>query len=344
MALRFDHFGDHSWDVEAKLSMWEAVTAPFFSFSPAAPIAMGFQAEASVIALQDIMLAHTSASAQSFHREAKRSGEPEWNHIVVQLYLRGGYVGQMAGQDVRVRPGDICILDLTMPLDTRAEPFENITIAIPRDLAYAHQSALYHGRVIPAETGTAQILATHMRAMSQNAGALSGAEFNACAQAILALISGHKDPAYEQTRPAVKAALKAQIVEHIDFCIGQQALSPNDIARRFGLSRASLYRLFEREGGVRSIIKRRSLDRAKHLMRSAGPSTTLEEISIAAGFATPAHFSRSFRTAFAMSPKEFCNTLRAPAGSGGRAGTVEACVWFDTLVEARQGVSTLGIT
>ena len=82
-----------------------------------------------------------------------------------------------------------------------------------------------------------------------------------------------------------------------------QPLTRTEVAQRVGLSTRQLDRLFAGELGASFTTHYRTirLERARDLIRQTTLSIT--EIALACGFASPGHFSRSYRERFGLSPK-----------------------------------------
>ena len=79
-----------------------------------------------------------------------------------------------------------------------------------------------------------------------------------------------------------------------------------------GLSRSTLYRLFESVGGVAAYIQRERLRAARDALCSPDNIRPIHAIAEACGFADASVFSRAFRHAFGCSPRD----ARAAAASG----------------------------
>jgi AraC-like DNA-binding protein len=92
----------------------------------------------------------------------------------------------------------------------------------------------------------------------------------------------------------------------------KSTLNVRDIARRFGLSRASLYRLFEPEGGFASYVRSRRLHRAARLLTSpAHRHLRILDVALESHFASETSFTRSFRREFGLSPADLRASIDA---------------------------------
>ena len=83
------------------------------------------------------------------------------------------------------------------------------------------------------------------------------------------------------------------------------------LARTFGLSRASLYRLFEPVGGVASYIRTRRLARARQELTAPGlEDRRIGPIAYRAGFQSIPAFNRAFRAAYGQTPRSTRTTTK----------------------------------
>jgi AraC-like DNA-binding protein len=97
---------------------------------------------------------------------------------------------------------------------------------------------------------------------------------------------------------------KARIRHYIARSLGDPGLSPARICRDVGISRASLYRLFEPEGGVANYILARRLEQASKRIRDPGEVRNLSQIALSLGFRSGSELSRSFKRMFEVTPSD----------------------------------------
>ena len=106
------------------------------------------------------------------------------------------------------------------------------------------------------------------------------------------------------------AAIKLYISDHHD----QQNLGVAELVAEFGLSRATIYRMFEPLGGVAKYILGLRLQRA--LIELGSPSNDhlrINDIAQSLGFANGPSFARAFRAHYAINPSAIRRNLRAAA-------------------------------
>lgn len=96
----------------------------------------------------------------------------------------------------------------------------------------------------------------------------------------------------------------AVVKEFIDKSLALESLDVALIGHRFGMSRSSVYRLFESEGGLANYIRRRRLLHAFSLLVSPPPEGRLRilDVAVECGFSSDMVFARAFRKMFSLTP------------------------------------------
>lgn len=114
--------------------------------------------------------------------------------------------------------------------------------------------------------------------------------------------------------------LLARIDAFIEHHLGEPDLSPALIAARHHISVRSLHKLFQQEPDtVTAMIRRRRLERCRDdLADRRLRSRPIAALAARWGFLVPAEFSRAFRKAYGMTPREFRREVaRQPASALG---------------------------
>ncbi|WP_207533978.1 hybrid sensor histidine kinase/response regulator transcription factor [Desertivirga arenae] len=104
--------------------------------------------------------------------------------------------------------------------------------------------------------------------------------------------------------------LLSKVIQYIDSNLTNPQLSVEDLSRKVGMSRGSLYtKVLELTGETPvEFIRSVKLDRAAVLLEKS--DMNIAQVSYSVGFSTPNYFARAFKTKFNMLPSEFIQVKR----------------------------------
>lgn len=289
---------------------WREAVATLFDIDElASSDQSGFRADLRSYAMGPILLGLARASGQCFRRTPETIARSGVDHIILQLYLSGGYDGRAGHTAVHVGAGDVCVLDLAQTLETRATAFESLTLVVPRPMFDAHLIRVedLHGLVLPADGALARLLARHMAALFEAAPQMTLEQCQSVVEGtvsfIVACLKGELERRDADRSTTADASL-FRIRQYIEARLADADLTANSVAAHFGMSRASLYRLFTPLGGVADYIRSRRLHRAFFDLAATGSRTTrISEVARRWQLGTDAHFTRSFKTAYGITPR-----------------------------------------
>jgi AraC-like DNA-binding protein len=281
-----------------------------------------FRARSSMYDLCGIKVSRTISVASIVRRTAQDIADRDPECFTLVLGLRGKTVGSQAGRAGSWGPGDLTIWDSSQPWMTKwLEPNTALTFAIPKSMLRrdAQLLAAHTARPVDGTTSRARLVRRYVYQLVKalEAGDVAPDDV-AFAEGLLSLV-----PALFVTRDAMQAGradLLLRVKSYIDEHLADPHLDADQIARAHFISRRYLYRLFEPEQvGVREWIRQRRLQQcAKELADPACAHEGIFGIALRWGFANPAHFSRCFRAAFGVSPREY----RATGPGGGEEGAI----------------------
>lgn len=257
----------------------------------------------------NLLLARTASGSQRFERSNRTLARSGVDHFLVQIHVAGGFSAKTEGREYAVDTGDICVVDLARPYATDATNFDNITLCLPRaalESLIPNPDAL-HGLVLPRNSAAAELLNQHMLSLFGAARRLPARDAMAVADGSVAFVAGCLRP-FTQTgggKPAPsRAVLHAQVRRFIESNLSDPDLGPEQVVAAVGVSRATLFRMFEALGGVASYIRGRRLANAlADLRRPVHPERVID-IAYKWGFRSEASFSRAFRAAYGLTPSE----------------------------------------
>lgn len=179
---------------------------------------------------------------------------------------------------------------------------------IPRPLIESKftDAETLHGRILPDNTPITHLIFNHLSALIDEIKHLSlqDAEtaITTCIELILVAF-GKNSKLSGNARAAIRAVMLTQAKRYIEAHLEDETLCSETLIHQLGLPRATLYRLFEHEGGVDAYIRHSRLRQAafdliKH------PHIRVSEVAYSVGFKNPADFTRSFKRSFELSPSE----------------------------------------
>lgn len=282
-----------------------------------------FRADLGSYFMGPIVLGTGDSTAQHYERNSRTIARSGIDPFLIQLYTRGGFAGTADGKEIAVHAGDVCVLDMARELNTFSPRSANITLVVPPALLgpLVKDADALHGTVLSGSSPLGGILAEHMLAVHDRIERLSLTDAISLADGTVSLIAACVGPhaeCKENAATALDSAHLFQIRRYIEMNIGSAKLTADALCGQFALSRAALYRLFEPFGGVTKYIRKRRLYHS--LLEITSPAKAhklISEIAYGLGFINESDFSRAFRAAYGVTPRE---ARAAPASAWGNAG------------------------
>jgi AraC-like DNA-binding protein len=185
-------------------------------------------------------------------------------------------------------------------------------VVIPRESVPAALLAMEpHGLRFPSGSGAARLIGAALQEFYAQADHLTVSEAEAAIEGVVALTSTcARARLTGEDSDRLKSRRKAAL-DYIDVHLANAQLGPDEIAEAVNLSRASLYRLLETEGGIRAVLLKRRLDEALRLMLEDNTDEySLKNIVKCCGFGGASQFSRAFRARFGMPPRQYLELVR----------------------------------
>ena len=245
------------------------------------------------------------ASADAFAvRRSKAQSETGAHLLSVQRFVRGVHRGRLGDLSIDRDPGTVYLMDMSSRVEgiQRAATMQNIFFhknelgfdpdRHPQFMAFPTASVL--GRLIY------ELYSKLFDRLHQT----NELDLDAFDQLVACLkLAMGTDSSHCGLREKARTALFESICCHIERNIGDPDFTVDTILQNFGVSRASLYRLFEDRGGVRQYISDRRLLHA--VLDITARPLRRGDISAAAekwGFSSNANFNRAVRREFGVTP------------------------------------------
>ncbi|MFH8978784.1 AraC family transcriptional regulator [Streptomyces sp. NPDC017890] len=285
-----------------------------------------FLGKMRVLDLGDVQVSALAYSHLEIARTAKliRQSDPEM--YLINYFLGGEGVVSVDGSDTTLRTGDLAVLDSSRPYwgDVRAvaDKWSHVTVQFPRELLPLPGRTAQDLLAVPinGRHGMGGVFVRWLTDLNARAHEFTPADIPTLTSVTLDLLASAIARCLETegslTPEARKTALRARINAFVEQHLADPAMTPQAIADAHHISLRYLQQLLaENDTSPAAWIRRRRLERCR--LDLANPRLSARPIqAIAArwGFTNPTHFSRLFRAAHGMPPRDYRN-LQVPASA-----------------------------
>ncbi|MCL3994734.1 helix-turn-helix domain-containing protein [Streptomyces lavenduligriseus] len=236
----------------------------------------------------------------------------ENGHVVVNVLVAGLARVEQDGRSNEFGPGDVVIYDTARPLRLDIpQSFQAHSLVVRRDDLGLSERQTTHITATALGPGTpvGTLMSSFLTRVVGKAGELVPHVRKMVARTTLDMLAALADERIG-TAPDLPPApgnrvLLVRIQTFINEHFADPALSPAMIARAHHISLRYLHKLFEKEGTtVNGFVRQRRLEESRReLLRN--PHRTITAVAHQNGFASTAHFSRTFRAQYGVSPIEW---------------------------------------
>ncbi|MEU9397817.1 helix-turn-helix domain-containing protein [Streptomyces sp. NPDC048324] len=252
-------------------------------------------------------------SALRTHRiAAQGSGD---KNVVVKLLDKGVGRLEQDGREALLEPGDIFVYDMARPVRLHLpHAFRTKSLVLPRDVLGLSESDIAQFTAFPLGAGTplGGLLSPFLAGLVDGAGTYPPRVTELMARNVVDLLGVLADEALGRSSTDTSAGNRAMLLRiqaFIDRHLADPDLTPRAIARAHHISLRYLHKLFESENvTVGRWIQRRRLEECRRDLTRSGNGLTIAAVAHRWGFTNATHFSRVFRTAHGMSPREWRET------------------------------------
>jgi AraC-like DNA-binding protein len=262
---------------------------------------------------RNALLVDTRATDQEYDRTPAHVARGAMDHFQITLCVEGEMRFSSGRREVTMGPGAICLIDMAQPNRTVLRGGGSRT----RLMAIILQRAMLAPRLAHPDSATATLLPSnhpHTRLLASHYAALTlppepeagsaEATIDAIADIVAAAAGGTADIAAgveRAERHLYLAVIKRRIADNLET----DALTADELCRHFQISRATLYRLFEADGGLSHYVREQRLNLAfRQLISPSAEDTRLIDLAVGMRFSSDSTFIRAFRRKFGLTPGE----------------------------------------
>jgi AraC-like DNA-binding protein len=312
--LFLDHYSTSALAPEERHEAWVhrdwPSFAPVFRTTPLEP----FDVQSATLRLGEVTVQYTRITGQRWTRDSAMMRSYDPDALGVAITLSGQARGDNASGAFRTEAGSVHFGDLSQPSDHVSSASRTLVVGVPRRTAEQHglNVRALNGAIL--NSGPAVLVAPFLLGVRRAAATLAaedGPRLGRIVLDMLALAASARDRAERVDAGGRRTVLAIAARREIEGQLGSPSLNVANLCRRLGLSRSSLHRLFEAEGGVQAYIRERRLEAARLALADAGSREPIYVIAERLGFSDAAHLSRLFRERFGQSPSDFRMEARA---------------------------------
>jgi AraC-like DNA-binding protein len=245
-------------------------------------------------------------------RVSRRPGDiarRAWDsHLLLFREAGAGAWFDYANREFVTRPGDLAVIDVTIPFATEARESYNLDmLLIPRKILEPHLPVSLRPRslTLAGSNGINGMVKTYFDAFAgqietfdEREAAVVGDNF--CR--LLAVACGAA--AAGEHQESIRLARLEEAKRHIEFNLTDPTLTPEKAAKALKISARSLHLLFEPSGTTFSqYVLHRRLEECRAALVNQG-NRSVTDIAFAWGFNSLATFYRAFQQAFGAAPGE----------------------------------------
>jgi len=263
--------------------------------------AIPFNAFLTAFQVGDMVVGDASLDAQRYRRSPARTRRDGMDHFVLNLYRTGGWKAETSSGSFEGRSGQVSVLDLSRELISDEPQSDLVALFVPRSLIEDQLPNLgaLHGSGPTGPHGV--LLGEYMDLLARRLPDLPAGQEAALATATCQMITACIAPSLdniEAARPGLEMVLLRRAKRYIEAQLGSHALTIDAICNIVGMSRRTLYRLFEHEGGVLRYIQNRRLERIRAILCDPSETRRISDVAADFGFVRNDHFARAFKYKF----------------------------------------------
>ncbi|MBM4794127.1 helix-turn-helix domain-containing protein [Streptomyces sioyaensis] len=322
-------FGSDELPVADRFDGWlERISRTHAPVHLSSPCADDYRFRQRVLELGEVRVWPATFDPAAFRRTPAliRRSDPEIYHV--SLLLAGSATVSWGKRQAHYRPYDLHCNDSSLPHDvhTHGEMVTTVGLEIPKALVPLPETrSTFIGGPMDGRDGIGALLAQFLTRLAADTSVYrpgDGPRLGRALTALVVALFAHQADADHALSPENRRRnLRTQIRAFIRQNLHDPELTPRSIAAAHHISPSHLHRLFQDgDATVAAEIRRQRLEGARRdLTDPARHRTPVHAIAARWGYHRATDFSRAYRAAYGIAPKE--HRRRAVAGRPGTALT-----------------------
>ena len=230
----------------------------------------------------------------------------------VLLQRTGRTVFEAGSKQMVLKSGDLLIwhgersLRFDMP-----DRFQKVCLLVQRDFfeSMLPQSSSYAGHHLEQRNNISRLLAACLSTLADDVLTSAAGSAGTAVELALNMLGAALTQLRESNNIAPRTSLYRRLTSFIEEQLADPNLSPAMIAQKHHISPRYLHLIFSEQGTtVGTWIRSRRLAKCRAELANVRNDRSVTEIAMDWGFSDVAHFSRSFSSAYGVSPLKFRRT------------------------------------
>jgi len=289
-----------------------AASMSFVDLDFTVPDPMRFRGEIVAEHIGDVTVSRVTAAAHTAQRTDRHIARADAGYYKLSMPLRGYVLISQDGREAPLLPGDLAIYDTSRPYQVSFDDTcRMLVLMFPhRDLRLSQQAmGTLTARRVSGRQGIGGLVAPLLVNLVAQIEEFSALTVPRLADNVVDLLATlYAEQLGEVARPNDSMrVLLLRIKAFIEANLDDADLSPDSIAAACHVSTGYLHKLFRASGtSVSRFIRERRLEQCRRDLLDPGQGTTaVSTIGAHWGFLDAAHFSRTFKAAYGVSPREY---------------------------------------
>lgn len=299
--------------VSRNLSQYRSsVTESFVPLQLTSSLADSFRGMIKTASIDEVHVTDVRATEHLVERTPELISRADRSYFKLSLMLNGTGLLIQDDREAVLQPGDLAVYDTNRPYSlVFGDDFRTMVVMFPKHLVALppEMMAQLTAVRISGHEGLGAMIVPYLTQLAGNLEQLAGATGARLTQSAMDLVTTlfTHELELDTTSGDPHRALMQRIHAYIDRNLASADLSPTSIAAAHFISTRHLHGLFQEQGtSVSTWIRIRRLERCRRdLVNPLFADRPVAAIAARWGFVDAAHFSRTFKAAFEVSPSEF---------------------------------------
>ena len=300
-----DTFTTQSLRPQDQLEAWRGWYSSVFDLIPREPIGEGFPAELRLWKFGGLAMSRTIAPSVNILRTKGHLRREPVDHWVISYCARGAHLAKTEGAQVEVPARVPYLWSLGQEFLQERTHVDRLQFLMVRDAFQDIAPVLDAACGLVLDTPLGHLLGDYMTALERRLAEVTEADFPRITKALGAMVAAAVAPSAARlavVRQQIDLGRKERVRQAVRRHLRTPTLGPKTLGRLVGMSRSSLYRLFEDTGGIARYIQRERLLEARAVLSNLATTQTISAIAEDLCFADASSFSRAFKREFGYSP------------------------------------------